>query len=153
MNEQMTPQERAAAVNVLSQYIPVTESGCWLWLGNCNPKGYGRFMRQGKTFMAHRASYEVHRGPIPEGLQLDHLCRVRCCINPDHLEPVTARENVMRGISFAAINAAMKTCRLGHPLKSTKRYRHCRICATVRSNRYKAVKRLERLDRLAQEGS
>lgn len=80
----------------------VDASGCWLWLGAINSDGYGR-MRDprtsyGRMMQAHRFFYEQVRSPIPEGLQLDHLCRVRRCVNPEHLEPVTSRENVRRGL-------------------------------------------------------
>lgn len=68
-------------------------SGCWLWAGADNGGGYGKF--RGKY--AHRVSYEMRNGAIPEGLHLDHLCRVPCCVNPDHLEPVTNQENARRG--------------------------------------------------------
>jgi hypothetical protein len=70
---------------------------CWVWVGRLNRNGYGRVALGGREPMAHRASYEAHVGPIPEGLVLDHLCRVRCCINPRHLEPVTVQENTLRG--------------------------------------------------------
>lgn len=70
--------------------------GCWLWTASCNPGGYGIF-RDGKQLVAHRWSYKRLVGPIPEGLQLDHLCRVRSCVNPAHLEPVTQAENIRRG--------------------------------------------------------
>lgn len=68
-------------------------SGCWLWAGADNGVGYGKF--RGKY--AHRVSYEAAKGPIPDGMHLDHLCRIRCCVNPDHLEPVTNAENARRG--------------------------------------------------------
>lgn len=68
-------------------------SGCWLWAGADNGVGYGKF--RGKY--AHRVSYEMRHGSIPTGLHIDHLCRVRCCVNPDHLEPVTNKENAQRG--------------------------------------------------------
>jgi hypothetical protein len=84
---------------------PEPNTGCWLWLGAINPKtGYGtlcvgrRAKGERRTVYAHRASFELFRGPIAAGLQLDHLCGVRCCVNPDHLEPVTQTENVRRGI-------------------------------------------------------
>ena len=70
-------------------------SGCWLWAGADNGVGYGKY--RGKY--AHRVAYEAARGAIPEGMFLDHLCRVRCCVNPDHLEPVTNVENIRRGMA------------------------------------------------------
>jgi hypothetical protein len=72
---------------------------CWLFVdaGRENRNGYSRVRWQGKELMAHRLSYEAHVGPIPDGLLLDHKCRMRPCINPAHLEPVTVRENTLRG--------------------------------------------------------
>ena len=86
---------------------PVTESGCWLWLGELNRNGYGRLSVGGRRAMAHRLAYELLVGPIAPGLVLDHLCRVRCCCNPAHLEPVTVRENTHRGeaVLFSPIGA------------------------------------------------
>jgi hypothetical protein len=69
--------------------------GCWLWTGTLR-SGYGRFRADGRLVQAHRYSYERAVGPIPADRQLDHLCRVRRCVNPDHLEPVTPSENVLR---------------------------------------------------------
>lgn len=87
----------------------VLRDGCWLWQGPRVHNGYGIISIQGSgvktTIRAHRYAYEALVGPIPEGLQLDHLCRVRRCVNPAHLEPVTARENVRRGVR-ARVQAA-----------------------------------------------
>ena len=71
----------------------VPESGCWVWMGTLREKGYGCLQIGGKMQRAHRVSYVAFIGDIPEGLQIDHLCRVKCCINPHHLEPVTNEEN------------------------------------------------------------
>jgi hypothetical protein len=82
-------------------------SGCWLWTGGRKPTGYGNFKAHSKsTVNAHRWSYEQHVGPIPDGLVLDHLCRVRHCVNPAHLEPVTTRVNLARGTRWPAKSAA-----------------------------------------------
>lgn len=91
-------------------------SGCWLWTGQENFGGYGRFYLEGKRLAAHRQSYELFKGPIPEGLTLDHLCRVRCCVNPDHLEPVTNRVNILRGVGATAKAAKIMYCTKGHPM-------------------------------------
>ncbi len=85
-------EERSIPVLVLA---PLGE--CWIWVARLNRNGYGRLHEEGSERMAHRLSYEAHVGPIPEGLLLDHLCRVRCCVNPRHLEPVTHSENTLRG--------------------------------------------------------
>lgn len=75
-------------------------SGCWLWVGADNGAGYGTMTSGHSTrAYAHRVSYELARGPIPDGMHLDHLCRIRCCVNPDHLEPVTNAENARRGLA------------------------------------------------------
>lgn len=74
------------------QLIDRTSGGCWMWLGRVGTDGYGRFGHD----PAHRRIYQLFCGPIPSGLQLDHLCRTRLCVNPDHLEPVTASENLKR---------------------------------------------------------
>jgi hypothetical protein len=79
---------------------PLPWTGCWLWDGRrFSRNGYGRVWHDGKERQAHRVTYELLVGPIPQGLILDHLpkCRVRCCVNPDHLEPVTHRTNTLRG--------------------------------------------------------
>lgn len=75
-------------------------TGCWLWDHHTSDKGYGQLRERssGRTIKAHRYFYELHRGPIPDGLHLDHLCRNPRCVNPDHLEPVTNGENQRRGI-------------------------------------------------------
>lgn len=84
------------ALDRLERKTDRTSSDCWLWLGGCFKSGYGRISYRGQPAYAHRISYLLHRGQIPEGLELDHLCRIRHCCNPDHLEPVTHRENLMR---------------------------------------------------------
>mgnify|MGYP001608583411 CR=1 FL=1 len=70
--------------------------GCWDWQASKTPGGYGSFRAADRTVCAHRFSYELLVGPIPEGLDLDHLCRNKGCVNPEHLEPVTRRENMLR---------------------------------------------------------
>ena len=84
------------------KYIPEPNSGCWLWVAMLGSGGYGRFKVGNKNVYAHRLSYEHHVGAIPEGLDLDHLCRTRCCVNPTHLEPVTRKENIRRGLGNCA---------------------------------------------------
>lgn len=77
----------------------VDERGCWNWSGSHTPKGYGRISVSGKAAYTHRESYQLHVGPIPAGLHIDHLCRNRGCFNPDHLEAVTPGENIRRGLT------------------------------------------------------
>lgn len=105
--------------------------GCWDGPGWLD-KGYRRVRLNGRIVKVHRLVYEQLREPVPDGLVLDHLCRNRACCNPDHLEPVTNRENVLRGISPAAVRAKQAHCIHGHPLEyvvfSGRRRRFCRVC-------------------------
>lgn len=114
----------------------VTESGCWLWGGDCCKKeGYGRLSFNGRKQLAHRVVYSLIVGQIPGGLQLDHLCRVRCCVNPSHLEPVTSRENILRGVGIASLHAKKTHCPKGHLLPErdpNKRQRICHACESMR---------------------
>jgi hypothetical protein len=106
---------------------------CWLWTAARNNAGYGVFWNDGKVSVAHRYAYESGVGAVPSGLQLDHLCRVRHCVNPSHLEPVTNRENCLRGESPKAIAHRTGICKYGHSLADAMRdrrglVRNCRTC-------------------------
>ena len=92
-----------------AKFEPEPNSGCWLWTAHENGLGYGQFYYKGKPRGAHRVSYQLYVGEIPEGLVLDHLCRVTNCVNPDHLEPVTQKENLMRGVGIHKCIAYSKT--------------------------------------------
>lgn len=120
--------------------IALADSGCIEWIAGTNGVGYGAFRLDPTTGSrkeyAHRWSYEHHVGPIPEGMHLDHLCRNTLCVNPDHLEPVSAAVNVLRGVSSPATNARKSHCHKGHELSGSNLYvtpatgyRHCRECA------------------------
>lgn len=100
----------------LAEKVRVTEDGCWVWTGRMQNRGYGLVRVDGKPALTHRVSYELHVGPIPDGLHIDHLCRNRACCNPAHLEPVTHRENVLRGVGPSAVNAKRTECKHGHHL-------------------------------------
>lgn len=110
---------------------------CWLWTGKKDENGYGRLAvgslidgTRGKHVRVHRVAYESAKGPIPEGLVIDHLCRVHACVRPDHLEAVTHAENVMRGL-----HGALKPdlCKHGHPfVLNGNGVRYCRTCARAR---------------------
>jgi HNH endonuclease len=112
-------------------------NGCWVWTGSLTVQGYGRMFikERGTTDYAHRIVYKLLVGPIPEGLTIDHLCRNKLCVNPEHLETVSARTNILRGYGPAARNARKKRCHKGHILSGknvmivrggTKR--QCRKC-------------------------
>ncbi len=113
---------------------PEPNSGCWLWTGGVDRAEYGNFSDEGRNWRAHRWAYEHYVGPIPDGLQLDHLCRVHCCVNPAHLEAVPGRVNYLRGIGPTAVNARKAICKRGHPLEGDNLsirpngYRECRQC-------------------------
>lgn len=118
--------------------IPEPNTGCVLWLGLCNSLGYamiGVFKDGSWTIQrAHRVAYEMAVGPIPKGLEPDHLCRVRCCINPRHIEPVTHRENMLRGATISSRNARKTHCPRkheyspGNTLITPRGTRVCRTC-------------------------
>ena len=110
------------------------KTACWNWLGSLFSSGYGQFkLTHTKNVRAHKFAYEVNRGKVPEGLTLDHLCRNRKCVNPNHLEPVTQKENLMRGNSIQAMNSKKTHCNKGHSLSGDNLYihnnkRYCKIC-------------------------
>lgn len=116
---------------------------CWLWTGRLNRDGYAEMKLHGRTLMAHRVAYQELVGRIPDGLELDHRCRVRHCVNPEHLEPVTDRENSLRSDSIPAANARKTHCDHGHPFDEANTYwqggrRHRRACNLERVRAYKA---------------
>ena len=128
---------------------------CWLWIGATADGGYGKFWfgdpRQCRP--THRIAWELLRGPIPEDLTLDHLCRVHNCLNPDHLEPVTIRINIIRGTSIFAKEAAQTHCKRGHPLSGENLYvrpdgrplRECLTCRRENTGKWNRLRRKERL--------
>ncbi len=109
---------------VLGRFITLSEAdwdvdaatGCWNWKHSLQASGYGQINIGGKPVTAHRAVYEKYRGEIPHGLHIDHLCRNRKCVNPEHLEPVTQRENLRRGATAKLTTSLVSTMRNNAPL-------------------------------------
>lgn len=133
----------------LPHLVRITETGCWDWSRYVDSDGYGRVKIRGKSERrAHRAVYEELVGHIPDGMDLDHLCRNRRCVNPEHLEPVTKRENTLRGFAPTAMNARKTHCLNGHSLSGDNIYtqngrrRQCRTCESARNKVSKAKLRL-----------
>lgn len=164
-NERMDTKERF--------WAKVEKRGCWLWTG-VKSAGYGMLTPRGKgsTMSAHVFAYEMLVGPVPDGLEIDHLCRNRACVNPEHLEPVTHKVNCRRGKMTpqerfklkqplpepkprGAFNAAKTHCPKGHPYdeentyyrKGNKNLRECLTCKRAAQRRWKAQKRASETDR------
>ena len=148
-SRKQAPPTQPTGVRALDRNIGAADaSGCWRWGGYVSESGYGVARVDGKSKPAHRAVHVALVGTIPQGLDLDHLCRVRDCVNPDHLEPVTRRVNVLRGVGAGAQNARKTHCIKGHPLDgdnlvSWARNRLCRECYRER-DRIKARARRAR---------
>jgi HNH endonuclease len=129
-------QSKKTTLQAFVEKLEVVATGCWLWTAATSTQGYGRLM----VARPGRWSYEYFVGPIPEGLELDHLCRVRNCVNPTHVEPVTRWVNIMRGegprVAVETVRkrfAAMTHCKRGHPFDDRNTFRHhgrrsCRAC-------------------------
>lgn len=125
-------------VHFQDRIMPEPNSGCWLWAGKITRNGYGKITwryRHHRERYAHRFSYETYRGPIPDGLAIDHLCRVRSCVNPDHLRVCTQRENILAGTGMSARHILKTHCPRGHAYDQENTYtppgrrnRVCRAC-------------------------
>ncbi len=129
MTLEITPIDRFLSM------IKIVESGCWEWQGYVFKSGYGSFWFNDKTYRSHRFIYEYYHGSICPDLTIDHLCRNRKCCNPNHLEQVTYKENVLRSpFTQASINSRKTHCIYGHEFNESNTYvyshgkRECRIC-------------------------
>lgn len=138
----LTPWQEAHTPACLPRHIRRNiapgERGCWLWTRSCSPDGYGWASLNNRTYQAHRLVYTLVKGDIPEGLMIDHLCRIRACVNPAHMEPVSARENQQRSPITPAGRLACLKC--GGPLTwymtPSVFQRRCIPCARKRRAAY-----------------
>lgn len=149
-----------------TRYVPEPNSGCWLWTGNVHGGGYGAIWHKGRIQQAHRVSYEMLRGPIGS-LYIDHLCRTPSCVNPDHMEAVPPRINVLRGVGATAVNHRKTHCSKGHSLsdpanvmyerlkKPNKLYiiRRCRTCKNINQNAARTIRLLKIAESIASADS
>lgn len=142
------PEYDQQARRRLMAKVAVAPNGCWEWTAHIEDNGYGRFGYRGTMRWAHRVSYQIFVGCIPDGLDLDHLCRNRKCVNPDHLEPVTRKVNAERGVAGQVNRDRMisKThCPQGHPYSGdnlyvvpSTGYRQCNACRLANKRAYRA---------------
>lgn len=142
------PPKKKTAAERFQEKTRLAPSGCVEWTAGTNGVGYGMFFVEwaggaNVKVLAHRWAYEQTKGPIPDGLHIDHLCRNPRCVNPDHLEAVTQRENTLRGVGVAAVHAKKTECVNGHSLsgdnlmiRSNGRWRDCRECHRAKDRRY-----------------
>lgn len=138
MTESRKRSNSLCTIHALAE--PVTESGCWIWNGTINNRGYGHIGFHGKLFMAHRLFFELYNGPILPGFQINHLCRVKCCVNPSHLESVTAQQNMLYGPTS---NTLKTHCRCGRPydLLDSQGRRRCKTCKYLRHEEWRSRNR------------
>lgn len=121
---------------------------CWLWTGYVRRTGYGAVGFEGRKWLVHRLAYEILVGPIPDGLVIDHLCRVKHCVNPDHLEPVTAEENTRRGFGVGAKFSRRTHCLNGHEWTEENtgmrggKWRYCKSCERTKAKAKWAARKL-----------
>lgn len=136
---------------ITSDRYAVDEHGCWIWLGGVCEDGYGKCGARAGQSLAHRAFYAIIKGPIPAGMEIDHLCKNRLCVNPTHLEAVTHRENIRRGDYRSNHRNGRKThCLRGHEFtpeniytytpRGMKTRRKCRACNRANAAKRKAPK-------------
>lgn len=149
----MARPRRFDSAGYIQERCVVRESGCVEWIGSIAADGYGSATigmlpnGQARLRVAHRVVWEMWNGPVPAGLELDHLCRNRCCVNPAHLEPVSQAENNRRSASPSALNAKKTHCKRGHEFTPANTSlvrggpgRQCRICRRNAMRRLRAAK-------------
>ena len=149
LNPDQKSDKGKSAIDRFLSYIKISKASgnCWEWTGYKNHDGYGQINFNGKL-LTHRFIYEYLHGPIPDGLQIDHLCRNPACANPKHLEAVSHQENVLRGNS-GIFNLSKTHCPQNHPYSLANTYhiptggRGCRTCRRDAQSRYKAKLKME----------
>lgn len=147
---------------IFERAIPEPNTGCWIWTLGVNKNGYGKLKKNGKSLFAHRYVYEAMIGRIPNGMQIDHVCAMVCCVNPAHLEPVTCRENIRRAqkrnpesrVRLGKISQkrrdARTHCPHGHPYSgdnvriASNKQRVCKTCMRERMRRRRHPEKLKR---------
>lgn len=134
---------------LMEKVMPIPECGCWIWMGGLKTRRYGH-IEGFKSKNAHRVFYELIKGPIPEGLVIDHKCRITSCVNPDHLDAVTQRENTLRGFGLTSMNAKKTHCSKGHPLEpgnmrfyARSNARICLKCSVVNTQNWRKREKLK----------
>ena len=143
------PRGSSDADRIVAYSVPEPNSGCWLWMAGLNSDGYG--LLHGR--IASRQSYEIFKCEIPTAFEIDHLCRIRCCVNPDHLEPVIHAENMAR--SDTTFHTSIAHCPQGHEYTDQNTYRDkrghrsCKKCAAIRSAKQDPAKRRAAVNRWA----
>ena len=134
------------------KWMPEPNTGCWLWVASIGSHGYGQIHANGYPVLAHRLSYEMHRETIPEGMTIDHLCRQKVCVNPDHMETVTLAENLRRADHKAGIPKGRYKathCAKGHSYLITAKFnrserrRYCSVCYRDNQDRKRLEKKLK----------
>ena len=131
VQEGETVMNVASLATIEANSIPEPNSGCWIWLSTLDGDGYAKMKFGGKNRRVARVAYQCTYGDIPAELVIDHLCRVRPCVNPAHLDLVTNRENTMRGETLAALNAAKTQCPQGHEYSWCGKRRYCKTCNRI----------------------
>jgi hypothetical protein len=125
------------------KHIQITKEGCWEWTAKIHKNtGYGYFTVKGKTHLSHRFSYKYFKGEIPLNLCIDHICENRKCVNPEHLQAITLKQNILKGKSVCAQKAKQIYCHKNHPLSGENLYitpdnrRQCKTCNKIRQKKY-----------------